>query len=202
MLAYLLQVLQTLILALHDGAHSAECCPLELLTAVERVAELHQTHVVLGHVVDEVFGRVDLAQGQLVVILVVEDVHEVGIKRVDVVQLGELGHHRGELVVERLLREFHLLRVKLTNAGDLEVPVDDCRRLALSLGQDDVHEVLGRRDDRDLLKIVMTHGFMWQTQSYFSRKTRGGQRAVIKFKTACAKSVVFIAHALITYYVH
>ena len=157
-LPHLLQVLQALVLPLHDGAHPTQRRSLQLLAAVERVAELHEADVVARHAVDEVFGGVDLPQRQLVVVLVVENVHEIGVERVDVVQLGELGHHRRQPVVERLLGELYLLRVELPDAGDLEVAVDDGGRLSLGLGQDDVHEVLGRRDYRYLLKVVVTHG--------------------------------------------
>ena len=60
--------------------------------------------------------------------------------------------------MEGLLREFHLFRVKLTDSGDLEVPVDDSRSFALGLGQNDVDEILRIRDDRYLLEIVVSHG--------------------------------------------
>ena len=71
---YLLQVLQTLVLPLHDGAHSSQRCLLQLLAPVEGVAELQQTHVVLGYVIDEMLGSVELPQSQLVVVLIVQDV--------------------------------------------------------------------------------------------------------------------------------
>ena len=68
-LPYLLQILKGLILALHNRRHPAQGGLLQLLAPVETVPELEQTHVVLRHVVDQVAGRVDLAQRQLVVIL-------------------------------------------------------------------------------------------------------------------------------------
>ena len=134
MLPHLFQVLEALVLPLHDGAHAAKGSALQLLAAIERVAELHQAHVVLRHVVHEVLGGVDLAQSQFVVVLVVEDVHEVGVERMNIIQLRELHHYRGQLVVKRLLCELDLFRVELSNAGDLEVPVDDGGRLTLRLG--------------------------------------------------------------------
>ena len=69
MLPDLLEVLEALILTPHDGRHAAQRRPLELLAPVQRIPELEQPHVVLGHVVDEVSGGVDLTQGQLVMIL-------------------------------------------------------------------------------------------------------------------------------------
>jgi hypothetical protein len=71
-LPYLLQILKRLILSLHDGGHPAQGGLLQLLAPVETVPELEQTHVVLRHVIDQVAGRVDLSQRQLVVILAKE----------------------------------------------------------------------------------------------------------------------------------
>ena len=56
-----LEVLQALVLPPHDGRHPPQRRPLQLLAAVQRVPELEQPDVVLGHVVDEVAGGVDLS---------------------------------------------------------------------------------------------------------------------------------------------
>lgn len=36
--------------------------------------------------VDQILGDVNLSQGQLVMVLVIQDVHQVGVERVDVLQ--------------------------------------------------------------------------------------------------------------------
>ena len=69
MLPDLLQILQTLVLSPHDGGHPPQGRPLELLAPVQRVSELEEPDIVLGHVVDEVAGGVDLSQRQLVMVL-------------------------------------------------------------------------------------------------------------------------------------
>jgi hypothetical protein len=84
MLPDLLQVCQRVFLPLHDGGHSTESSPLELLTSVERVTEFEQTNVILGHLGDKVTGSVELTECELVVVLVVEDVEEVAQKGVEV----------------------------------------------------------------------------------------------------------------------
>jgi hypothetical protein len=58
--------------------------PLELLAAVEGVPKLEETAVVLGNAVNLVSGRINLSQGQLVVILVIEDIQEVSIEGMNV----------------------------------------------------------------------------------------------------------------------
>ena len=89
MLADLLEVGEGILLALHDGGHSSEGGPFELLASIKRVSELEETDIVLAHVVDEVLAGVDLSQGQLVVILVVEDVQEGSEEGVEVLRGAE-----------------------------------------------------------------------------------------------------------------
>lgn len=47
-----------------------------------------------------------------------------------------------------LLTELDLPHVKATDANNAVVFVDDCRRLSLSLGQDDVYKVLVTKTKR------------------------------------------------------
>lgn len=143
MLPDLLKILKALCLALHDGGHSAEGSPLELLAPVQRVSVLEETHIVLGDIVDEVESDVDLTEGQLVVVLVIEDVHKISIERVDVIQLGEVCQDLGKLVVEALLGELDFSHVKLADARNLVLLVHDGRCFPLRFGQDDVDKVLG-----------------------------------------------------------
>jgi len=78
---------------------------LELLAAVERITVLEQLEVVLGDVVDLVLDRVDLAESELVVVAVVQHVHEVSVKGVDVLdtERGLFSDH--ELGLHRLLHQ-------------------------------------------------------------------------------------------------
>jgi hypothetical protein len=92
----LLEIGQGVLEALHEGGHPAETGPLELLAAVEGVAELEEATVVLGNVVHVVPGRVDLAQSQLVVVLVIQDVQQVAIERVDVL-FGSIPQQRKKM---------------------------------------------------------------------------------------------------------
>ena len=69
MLPDLLEILQALILSSHDSGHATKSCSLQLLASVQGVTKLQQPDVVLGHAVNQVPGRVDLTQSQLVMIL-------------------------------------------------------------------------------------------------------------------------------------
>jgi hypothetical protein len=87
-------------------------------------------------------GHVDLTQGELVVILVVQDVHQIGVERMHIVHLGKLGEHLCHPVVVVLLRELDLAQVELSDARDLVLLVHNGRCLALCLGEDDIYEIL------------------------------------------------------------
>ena len=85
-LANLLQELKRLVLPLHYGGHTTERSSLELLAAVQTVAELEQTDVVLGYLVDEMPCCAELAESKLVVVLVVQDIEERGKERMQVLR--------------------------------------------------------------------------------------------------------------------
>lgn len=71
-------------MAFENGAHSAQGGSFETLASVEGIAVFDHTDHIAGYGVYEGFGRVDLAEGQLVVIAVVEGVAEVRVEGVDV----------------------------------------------------------------------------------------------------------------------
>lgn len=106
-LANLLEVGEGILLATHDGGHSdeglrqltaqypahpeREYVPskgglLELLASVETVSKLEQAAVILADRDDQVASSVELSKGELVVVLVVEDVEEGGKEGVEVLQ--------------------------------------------------------------------------------------------------------------------
>lgn len=56
-----------------------------------------------------------------------------------------------------LLSKFDLSHVKRSNPGDFKVLVHYGRSFTLSLGQNDVNEVLGWRYNRDTFEVVRCH---------------------------------------------
>ena len=112
MLPDLLEVGERVLLSAHDGRHSSERGSLELLASVERVSKLEQSAVVLGDLVRQVAGRVELSERELVVVLVVQHVEERGEERVQVVEDREIGEDGSELLVDRVLGELDLSHVE------------------------------------------------------------------------------------------
>uniref|UniRef100_A0A0E9WL69 Uncharacterized protein n=1 Tax=Anguilla anguilla TaxID=7936 RepID=A0A0E9WL69_ANGAN len=132
MLPHLLQVLQALLLPLQDGTHPAQSCPLQLLTAVQGVPILHQPHIVLGNIVNQILCYVYLSQGQLVVVFVIQNVHQVCIKWVNVVQLWEVRQYLSKPVMIVLLGKFHFSHVEMPDTMDLIVLMYNCGSFPLS----------------------------------------------------------------------
>jgi len=72
--AHFFEVGQTGLLAFEDGTHASQGGAFEAFAAIKGVAVFDHSDHVAGDGVDEGAGRVDLAQGEFVVILVVEGV--------------------------------------------------------------------------------------------------------------------------------
>lgn len=84
----LLEVCKWVFLSFHNCGHSTEGSSFELFAAVERVSKFEQSHVVFRDLGDEVSGSVELAQGELVVVLVVQDVEKGGEEGVEVLSVS------------------------------------------------------------------------------------------------------------------
>lgn len=108
----LLQIFQALFLPFDNGAHPAQSSTFQLFAAVQRIPVLHQAHVVLRNaagtaekevmqqptsqvqnwrqkqslLVNQILGNVNLSQSQLVVIFVVQNVHQICIKRMNILR--------------------------------------------------------------------------------------------------------------------
>jgi len=78
MLTDLFEIGERILLSPHNSRHPTESSTFELFAAVERVAEFQETDIVFCDLVDEVTSSAELAEGEFVVVFVVEDVHEGG----------------------------------------------------------------------------------------------------------------------------
>ncbi len=84
-------------------------------------------------------------------------VEKLAIEGMDIVQAREILQDGGYLLMEVALRVLHLAHIKLANAVDGIALVHYCGRLPLRPGQDNVHKILARRHNRDLLEIIEHH---------------------------------------------
>lgn len=90
MFPHLLEVRQRRPDLADHSAHPTQSRPLQGLASVEGIGILDEFEVIATHIVDHILGRFDMAQGQFVVVLIVEDVEEVTVEGMDVLHLGEV----------------------------------------------------------------------------------------------------------------
>lgn len=152
-LADIFEVLESISELLAGSGHTTKSSALELLTTVQRITVLQETDVITTNGVDNVTDGTDLAEGDLVVITVIQDMHQITVEGMDIIDLREFDEDVSELFVDGLLGEFDLLHVELTNTRDVVTLVDDGRSLTLGFGKNDINKVLCGRNSSDALVI-------------------------------------------------
>jgi len=100
---------------------------------------------------------VDVAQGDFVMILVVNDVDKISVEGVDIVELGEAFEDFGEFFMDVFTGELDFSHVEGSDSVDLIAGMDDSGGFTLGFGEDNVGKVIRIGDDLDLLEIIV-HG--------------------------------------------
>lgn len=118
---------------------------------------LQESDVILSDTVDEVTSSVDVAQGDFVMIFVVDDVDKVSIEGVDIVELGEAFEDFGEFFMDVFTGELDFSHVEGSDSVDGIAGMDDSGGFTLSFGEDNVGKVIRIGDDLNLLEIIV-HG--------------------------------------------
>ena len=95
-----------------------------------------------------------MAKSKLIVISIVEHIHQVRIKWVNVVQFREAFNNSSQFFIDRLLHKFDFSHVKLADSLNLKALADLCRCLALCLRQHNIDQVRSFRDLTDLLEVI------------------------------------------------
>lgn len=92
---------------------------------------------------------VDLSQRELVVVLIVENIHERGCEGVKIIKHWKLLEHRIELLDDAVFCEHDLSHVEFSDTCDLVARMDDGGCLSLRLAENNVEEVGCRWHRRD-----------------------------------------------------
>lgn len=95
-----------------------------------------------------------MAEGQLVMVLIIEDIEEVAVERVDVLNFGEVFEDIIEFFVESLLAELDLAHVEWSDSTDGISWMNDCGGFSLSFWEDDVDEICSRGNNFNCFEIV------------------------------------------------
>lgn len=95
-----------------------------------------------------------MAKCQFVMVLVVEDIEQIGIEGVDVFYFGEMLEGVSQFFRNGVLAELYFPHVERSDSGDRIARVHDSGGLSLGFGEHDVDEVAGWWDHFDVLEIV------------------------------------------------
>jgi len=120
-----------------------------------------------------------LSKSQFVVVLVIQDVHEISIERVNLVNLWKLGQNCSQTIVPIALRVFHFAHIELPDSLDgptctrqglqghptqnrdrisnQRTIVNDSRSLSLSFRQYYINKVTRRRHRLNAFEVVQRH---------------------------------------------
>ena len=101
-----------------------------------------------------------MSKCQFVMVTVIENVHEIAVKWMDIVELGEAVDDATKLLIDGRLHEFHLSHVELSNTRDLEASANDGGCLSLRLTKRNVNQLGGCWDFVDLFEVVLAHGLL------------------------------------------
>ncbi|EEQ37900.1 conserved hypothetical protein [Clavispora lusitaniae ATCC 42720] len=138
------QVDQGVLQFLCDGGHSTQSGSFQSLTSVQRSAELQQTHVVSGHLLDQSFRLGHSSQRHFVVVFLIQRVHQVSVERMHVVDVGEPRQHVCELLSKTFSGKLDFSHVKRPDTGDFEPGSDDRRGFSSGSIEHDIQHIVGR----------------------------------------------------------
>ena len=156
MLPHFFQIAKRTLQLFKESARASERRSFELLGAIKRISVLEQAHIVVCDAISDCFGLVYVTERKLVMVAIVQHVHQIGIEGMDVVKFWETINDSAQFFIHSFLHEFNLAHIELSDALDFESLRDNCRRFALSFTQDDVNEVVSLGNFNNLLKVVAT----------------------------------------------
>ena len=118
----------------YDFDHSTKGGSLKHLASIQAVTVLHHSNIVLGNIVNKVDCSTDMAQGDFIVISIVNDVNKISIEWVDIIHLRETVQNFSESFVNGFSTKLDLSHVKLSNSLNVVSRMDNGWCLSLSLG--------------------------------------------------------------------
>jgi hypothetical protein len=154
MLPYFFQVGETRLQFLEHRAGATQCSAFQHFAPIQGIGVLKKTHVVVRNVVNDAFCLVYVTKGELVMVAVVEHVHQISIKGMYIVQFWEALNDGGQLFCDDFLHVLYLTHIEFTNALDFEAGSDDCGSFPLSFAETDINKFVCCRYLDDGLEIV------------------------------------------------
>lgn len=96
-----------------------------------KIVSKFQVKQINNLLINQVSGGVQLSQRQLVMILIVQHIHQIRIERMHIIQFRKLGQNLRQTIVKTLLCKLDFAHVKRAYPCDFVLFVDDSGRFAL-----------------------------------------------------------------------
>ena len=117
-LANFFQIRETRFLALENGTHSSKSSAFEALAAIKRVTVLDHANHVSRDLVNKGTSSVDLTQGELVMVAIIESVAKIRIERVNIIQTRKICQNLAEAFRNGLLCKLDLSHAVSKNKNE------------------------------------------------------------------------------------
>jgi len=93
------------------------------------------------------------------VVTVVKNIDQVGIKRMNVIEAGEISNHLAHTLADVLLGELDLAHIKAANSLDTVLRMYNCWSFSLCSCKDDIYEISRSRYGLDVFEVIHDHVF-------------------------------------------
>lgn len=138
-LSDLLKITQTGLEFFKQSSSSTEGRSLQHFGSVKTVGVFKQSNVIVSNVICDGLGFVHVTEGQLVMISIVEHIHEISVEGMHVVKFGERINDGLQFLGDGGLHELDLAHVELANTLNLETGRDHGRCLTLGFRERNFH---------------------------------------------------------------
>ena len=142
MLSDLFEIKQSVLQLLDRSCHTTQRRSLQLFALKQGLTELEQTDVISGNLFDKGLGLRKGAEGDFIMVLLVQSVHQVSVEWMQIVDVWKLLQDFVALFDKPFCSELHLTHVESSDTLDLEPHSDDGWGFSLGPVQDNVKHVI------------------------------------------------------------
>jgi len=89
MLSDFFQIAEGTLQLLKECSLSTKCRSFKQFASVKRISVLHQSNVIGSNVIYNILSFVDVTQGQLVMISIVKNIHQISVERMNIIKFWE-----------------------------------------------------------------------------------------------------------------
>ena len=116
MLSDFFQIAEGTLQLFKECSLSTECRSFKKFASIERISILHQSNVIGSDVIYNILSFVNMTEGQLIMISIVKDVHQIGIEWMNIIQFWESIDDSLKFFIYTRLHKLNFSHVKLPDS--------------------------------------------------------------------------------------